>query len=140
VTQAAASELLTTFRRGFGPWAAAFNAGDFDRAALALSDDIEQRFPEEFPERSVRGRAAWVQFFQEYRRDLATWDVTLLESADAGSNQLIANVEYVGIGRASALRQTFRTWDLVRYDEHGRISLICNFADRAAAEEAAGLG
>ena len=60
VTQTAASDLLTTFRRGFGPWAAAFNAGDFDRAALALSDDIEQRFPEEFPERSVRGRGAWI--------------------------------------------------------------------------------
>ncbi len=133
----AESHLLTAFRAGFPRFAESFNAGDFERAGQTLAEDVEQRFPEEFPERRVRGREAWVRFFDEYRRDLETWSVTLLGCFDAGPGQLIVSLEYIGIGRASGLRQIFRTWDLIEFDDHTRIRLIVNCADRSDAERAA---
>ena len=127
------SPLLAEFRKGFDDYAAVFNAGDFERASRILSDDVEQHFPDAFPERMVRGRENWVRFFEEYRRDLGKWEMTLIDSFDAGPRQLIAAVEYVGVGRSSGLRTTFKSWDLVEFDEQGKVKLLRNCSDRDQA-------
>jgi ketosteroid isomerase-like protein len=128
---------LAMFNAGIETFQARFNAGDFAALGALLSDDFEQDFPKGFPQRSVRGRDNWVSFFEEYRRDLSTWEIKVLASYEAPAGQVIAEIEYIGVGRSSGLRTTFKTWDLIRFDQQGRVERVHQLSDRAEAERLA---
>jgi len=129
---------LRAFREATERFAEAFNAGDFKRASAALSDDFEQHFHPSFPERSVRGREAWIAFFEEYSRDIEGWHMAPHEFVEVGPTTFVLGIDYMGTGRSSGARSEIAVWNLVELDPaDGRIRRIGDFLSRDAALAAA---
>ena len=139
-TTAVESPQLRAFREAVERFVAAFNDGDFERASTGFAEDVEQQFPPTFPERHVRGRAAWCEFFREMRRDMETWRMTPRDFVEAAPDRFIAEIDYDGVGRSSGVETKIRVWNLVELDDRGRVRRIRDFVDRdeaiAAAAEA----
>jgi predicted SnoaL-like aldol condensation-catalyzing enzyme len=133
------SSRLRLFRKGTEQFVAAFNAGDMKRASTALREDFEQHFPPGFTQRVVRGRDAWVEFFEEYLEDMSTWQATALELIEAGPDLFVLGLEYEGTGRSSGLATQMRTWDVIELDENGLMRRDRQFFDRNEALAAAGV-
>ena len=131
------SPQLSAFREAAERFVAAFNDGDFERASAGFADDFEQVFPPVFPERLVRGRSAWCEFFREMRRDMETWRMDLRAVTEAGPHRFILEVDYDGVGRTSGVETKTRIWNLIDLDDRGRVRRIRDFLDRDEAMAAA---
>jgi hypothetical protein len=133
------SAALKAFRRGHEAFVRAFNAGDFERASQGLSDDYVQHFPPGFTQTVVKGRDAWISFFEEFAEDLEGWKLGPFEYIEAASRCFVVGTDNEGIGRASGLSAAMRVWDVIELDENDRAWRTREFLDRDEALAAAGI-
>ena len=130
------SDPVEAFRAAFERFAGAFNAGDFERASQAFTEDYEQVFPPGFTHDRIRGRDEWVRFFKEFRSDIPDWRVRLGEVSQLDDGRFIAHFDYQGSGRSSGVSSTFEVWALLELGEGG-VRRNVEFRTRAEALAAA---
>jgi ketosteroid isomerase-like protein len=125
--------------------AIAFMHDDLSREALAEQFDpqIELLWPDrqEYPDfpQHLRGLAAVIAFFEQYRDEWSDLVGELLELIEVPDGRVVALVRQSGRGRQSGVPVVFHFFVLFTIRD-GRVRKIEYFRHRADALQAAGLG
>lgn len=134
------SEALQAFRDLFMRANDAWNAGDFQRAYGALSDDFEYNLAPVWPRaRELRGGAEVVRFFEDFHETFPDVTAGPPEFVEAGELHLVVGIPVVGTGRASGARVEMEIWQVWELTEEGTPARVHEYVDRDAALRAAGV-
>ena len=129
--------LRTLYEEGNRAW----NEGDFERAYQTLGEESEYELAPTWPQtRPLRGRDEVVKFFEDFRETFPDARAGPLEFVEVSERRLIVGFPVVGTGRASGVRIDMEVWQVWHLGEAHMPIRVNEYADRAAALRAAGIG
>jgi ketosteroid isomerase-like protein len=136
---AAESEFGRALRNLYEEANRAWNEGDFERAYQVLGDDIEYELASTWPQsRPLRGRAAVIEFFKDFRATFPDVRTGAVDFVEVGERRLIVGFPVIGTGRTSGIRIEMEVWQVWQLGEHGIPVHVKEYPDRAAALRGAG--